>query len=60
MIAYFQTSDWIAGELNRLRHLAPMPGLEMTDFSADRKKFAEACERLIELEREIMQNPPGD
>ena len=60
VISYFQTSDWIANELNRLRALAPMPGLEMTDFSADRKKFAEACERLAKLEREIMQNPPAD
>jgi len=60
VISYFQTSDWIANELNRLRALAPMPGLEMTDFSADRQKFAEACERLARLERQIMQNPPGD
>ena len=57
VINYFKTSDWIAMELNRLRALAPMPGLEMTDFSVDRKKFAEACERLAKLEREIMQNP---
>ncbi len=60
VISYFQTSDWIAGELNRLRALAPMPGLDKTDFSADRQKFAEACERLAKLEREIMQNPPRD
>ena len=60
VVSYFKTSDWIAGELNRLRVLAPMPGLEMTDFSADRQKFAEACERLASLEREIMQNPPRD
>ena len=60
VISYFLTSDWIAGELNRLRALASMPGLEMTDFSADRRKFADACERLARLEREIMQNPPGD
>jgi len=60
VIDYFKTSDWIAMELNRLRHLAPMPGLEMTDFSAERQKFAEACERLARLEREIMQNPPGE
>ena len=60
VISYFQTSDWIAMELNRLRYLAPMPGLEMTDFSADRRKFEDACERLAKLEREIMQNPPRD
>ncbi len=60
VINYFRTADWIANELNRLRHLAPIPGLEMTDFSADRKKFAEACERLAKLERQIMQNPPRD
>ena len=60
VISYFQTADWIAGELNRLRALAPIPGLEQTDFSADRRKFREACERLARLERQIMQKPPGD
>ena len=60
VINYFKTSDWIAMELNRLRALAPLQGLEMTDFSADRKTFAEACERLARLERQIMQNPPAD
>ena len=57
VLNYFRTADWIAEELNRLRMLAPMQGLELTDFSADKKKFEEACERLAKLEREIMQNP---
>ena len=57
VLNYFRTADYLAEELNRLRMLAPMPGLEFTDFSADRKKFEEACERLAKLERELMQNP---
>ena len=57
VLKYFQTAEYLAEELNRLRVLAPMPGLEFTNFSADRKKFEEACERLAQLEREIMQNP---
>ena len=57
VLNYFRTTDYLAEELNRLRLLSTRPGLELTDFSADRKKFAEACERLTELEREIMQNP---
>ena len=57
VLNYFQTAEYLAEELNRLRMLAPMPGLEFTDFSADRKNFEEACERLTKLEREIMQNP---
>ena len=56
VLNYFRTAGWIAEELNRLRMLAPRPGLEYTDFSADRKKFTEACERLAKLEREIMQD----
>ena len=46
-----------AEELNRLRHLSQMQGLNFSDFSADKKKFKDACERLAKLEREIMQNP---
>jgi len=57
VLNYFRTADYLAEELNRLRMLAPMPGLEFTDFSADRKKFEDACERLEKLERELMQNP---
>ena len=57
VLNYFRTADWIAMELNRLRHLAPMQGLEFSDFSADKKKFEDACERLAKIEREIMQNP---
>ena len=57
VLNYFRTADYIAEELNRFRALAPMPGMESTDFSADRKKFEDACERLAKLEREIMQNP---
>lgn len=57
VLNYFQTADWIAMELNRLRMLAPMQGLKLTDFSADKKKFEDACERLAQLEREIMKNP---
>ncbi len=60
VINYFRTVDWIGEELNRLRLLAQMPGGERTDFSADRRKFEDACERLARLEREIMQNPPRD
>ncbi|MBQ6598465.1 MAG: protein kinase [Lentisphaeria bacterium] len=56
VLNYFRTADYIAEELNLFRALAPMQGMESTDFSADRKKFEDACERLAKLERELMQN----